>query len=1057
MSDQNDLYMISRRAVSQICVICVICGLFLSRLLDAQIIDDFDASPTWVSAPSDGVSLDLRADAGHEGRALRMDFDFQGHGGYAVARKKVNLDLPDNYAFTFWIRGEAPVNNLEFKLIDSTGDNVWWMNQRNFTFPRGWKKVTIRRRQIEFAWGPLGGGTAHHLAAIELAITAGTGGKGSIWIDQFALEPRPPDRPYDLVPLITASSSGDRHGADLAIDDDSLSAWRSAAGDEHPWIALDFRQNREFGGLTLEWDPASVAAEYQVQLSDDGERWSTAYSAHQANGGRDYVFLPESESRYLRVLVLEKSADTLGLRAIHVQPLEWAATRNAFLQSIADDALRGHYPRYLTGRQSYWTIVGVNGDGDRGLLGQDGAFEPVAGGFSIEPFLRLGDRTCSWADGIPRQSLEHGYLPIPSVSRNCQKITLTVTAFAAGPRAASSAFTRYRVVNTSTQVEDATLYLAVRPLQVNPPWQFLGVAGGAARIDSVEFRENSLWVNGARRIDVAAPAEFGASTFDQGDISEFLFRGATPTATSAHDPMGLISGAFTIPLTLAPGAARDIYLRFPLTDETPATRVSALEGNAALERTTRYWDTLLNRTTVDLPPSGQRFEDALRTNLAYMLINRDGPGIEPGARSYRRSWIRDGAMIGSALLRMGQPEPVREFISWFAPYQYESGKVPCCVDSRGADPVPEHDSHGELIYIIAEYYRATGDRAYLESLWPHVAAAVAYIDSLRQTRRTPEYQSGKNLTFFGLMPPSISHEGYSARPVHSYWDDFFVLRGLIDAADIAKILDHDPARFASIRDEFRHDLHQSIRATIADDSLDYIPGSADLGDYDPTSTSIGITPGGQADGLPADILAHTYQRYMREVRARGDSTGWEAYTPYEFRNVGAMVQLGLRAEAWELLQILFEGRRPAAWNQWPEVVHRDSTAPKFIGDLPHTWVGSDYVRSMLDMLAYVQEADSTIIIGAGIPRAWVMEDPGVSVRNLRVASGKLAFTMKGDDRRVIVRLNGTLAVPPGGLLVYPPFDWKAGAVTVDGAAADLRADGSVLVRRLPGVIVFAPE
>jgi len=41
---------------------------------------------------------------------------------------------------------------------------------------------------------------------------------------------------------------------------------------------------------------------------------------------------------------------------------------------------------------------------------------------------------------------------------------------------------------------------------------------------------------------------------------------------------------------------------------------------------------------------------------------------------------------------------------------------------------------------------------------------------------------------YGLMPESISHEGYSAKPMHSYWDDFFTMKGLKDAAEIQKIL-----------------------------------------------------------------------------------------------------------------------------------------------------------------------------------------------------------------------------------------------------------------------------
>jgi len=37
-------------------------------------------------------------------------------------------------------------------------------------------------------------------------------------------------------------------------------------------------------------------------------------------------------------------------------------------------------------------------------------------------------------------------------------------------------------------------------------------------------------------------------------------------------------------------------------------------------------------------------------------------------------------------------------------------------------------------------------------------------------------------------------EGYSAKPMHSYWDDFFALRGFKDAAFIAKELDNPRLR-----------------------------------------------------------------------------------------------------------------------------------------------------------------------------------------------------------------------------------------------------------------------
>jgi hypothetical protein len=1056
----------SKRSFILICVLYTICGSYFRGVGEAQtapgaprVLDTFESTSGWSATPSDGVTLVLKADRGHQGQAMRLDFDFHGHGGYAVAHKAFPLDLPENFAITFWIRGEAPVNNLEFKLIDSSGANVWWLNQRNVVFPTEWKKVVIRRRQIEFAWGPVGGGSPRGIAAIELAITAGTGGQGRVWIDDLQLEPRPPEVPYDLTPETSASHSAPNHSPSLAIDNDSLSAWWSGATEATAWLELDFLKAREFGGIIIDWAPHLHATDYAVALSEDGRQWTAARRVSRGNGGRDYLYLPESEARYLRLELKRSASQGYGIRAIRIEPLEWSKDLNAFFHAIARDAPRGRFPRYFQDQQSYWTIVGVSGDGHRALLGQDGAIEPQAGGFSVEPFVRMDGRTLSWADAPSGPSLLDDYLPIPSIERTVDSLSLTVTAFASGRPGASAIYPRYRVTNRSHQVLPVTLFLAVRPFQVNPPWQFLGTAGGVARVDSLQWNGRSVRVNGVERIEtVTAATSFGAASFDQGDISEFLAHGQLPGQSVARDPFGHASGVLAYRLSLPPNGARDVYLRFPESERQSITpRGGSSRPSALLAAAARTWRAELNRVSIELPPSARPLQNALRSTLAYMLINRDSAAIQPGARSYRRSWIRDGAMIGSAFLRMNHPEPVREFLEWYAPYQYESGKVPCCVDARGADPVPEHDSHGELIYLVTEYYRATGDRVFLEKMWPHVARAVGYIDSLRQTQQAPQYQAGDQRRFFGLMPPSISHEGYSARPVHSYWDDFFVLTGLIDAADLALLLGHDRERFSRIRDEFRHDLLQSIRATIAGDRLDYIPGSAELGDYDPTSTSIGITPGGQEDSLPAEVLAHTYRRYLREVHAREDSTGWDGYTPYELRNVGALVRLGFRAQAWDLLQLLFRGRRPAAWNQWPEVVWRDSAAPKFLGDLPHTWVGSDFVRSFLDMLAYVRPSDSTLVVAAGVPAGWVTEEPGISVKDLPIGRGKLDMTMSGNQTETRVRLSGTLLVPPGGIQVYAPFDWKATSVGVDGTPAVLISPGSVVVRQLPSDIVFRRE
>ena len=104
--------------------------------------------------------------------------------------------------------------------------------------------------------------------------------------------------------------------------------------------------------------------------------------------------------------------------------------------------------------------------------------------------------------------------------------------------------------------------------------------------------------------------------------------------------------------------------------------------------------------------------------------------------------------------------------------------------------------------------------ALLEAMWPHVDAAARYLESLRQTERTDATLRSADRAFYGLLPASISHEGYSAKPMHSYWDDFWALKGYNGAIAAAVALgrDDDARRLETQRDEFRVDLAASLRA-----------------------------------------------------------------------------------------------------------------------------------------------------------------------------------------------------------------------------------------------------
>jgi hypothetical protein len=102
-----------------------------------KVLDDFDDIGAWTLVLSDQVSGSLRPVSGAGGgRALCLDYDFHEVSGYVGIRRALNIEYPVNYRFGFQLRGESPGNDLQFKLIDASGDNVWWVNRPATASPR---------------------------------------------------------------------------------------------------------------------------------------------------------------------------------------------------------------------------------------------------------------------------------------------------------------------------------------------------------------------------------------------------------------------------------------------------------------------------------------------------------------------------------------------------------------------------------------------------------------------------------------------------------------------------------------------------------------------------------------------------------------------------------------------------------------------------------------------------------------------------------------------------------------------------------------------------------
>ncbi|MDQ6892981.1 MAG: discoidin domain-containing protein [Acidobacteriota bacterium] len=1028
----------------------------------------FDDLTRWRAAPSEGVTETLARATGPRGPALRLEFDFHGKAGWAAARRDVPVEFPDDWEISFDVRGEGGANDLEVKLVDPTGENVWWSVRREFAPSLSWQPVRLKKRHFSFSWGPAGGGEIRRAAAIEFAVTARAGGRGYLEIADLKLVSRPPAAAVGP-PRAFASRSMPGFGPERALDGDPSTAWRATSGSSAPaWIALDFGPPREYGGLTIRWETGRAPSRFFVETSDDGAVWKTVREVRENNGLRTDLFLPESESRQIRLRAPDSAPGGfgVGVAELVVRPLAFGESVNAFFAGVARESPRGTWPRSFSGEQMYWTVAGVSGDSESALFSEDGAAEPRAGAFSVEPFLHAGGRLWTWAEGATRHELEQRDLPIPHAERRAGGLSLDVLAVASGRPGAATLRLRYRVSNEGKTARRATLFLAVRPLQVNPPSQFLNRPGGFAPIRAIAWDGRAVSIDGKPAVFPAvSPSGFGAVSFDAGPITDFLARGALPPGKRADDPSGRAAAALQFDIDLPPHGVDEVSIVLPIHPDGPflwsgpMPRADARRAfESVVSEVSRFWREELGRVEFHGPPAAAELFRTARVNLADILIERDGPALRPGTRAYARSWIRDGAMMAAALLRLGHTDEARSYAEWYVRFQSAEGRVPCCVDRRGADPVVENDSHGELLFLLAEIWRYTHDAGWLRGIFPHVEGAVSWIDRERQRRRTPEYEAPQKRIFYGLMPESISHEGYSAKPVHSYWDDFWTLKGLKDSVDMAAAAGRPDlaARWSAIGDEFAGDLYASIALVRKTRGIDFIPGSAELGDFDATSTTIALDPGGELDRLPAQALARTFDRYETEFEARLRAPEWD-YTPYEIRNVGALVRLGRRERAYGLLGFFLASRRPAEWRGWAEGIASDPRKVKFVGDIPHAWVGSDFIRALIDLFAWTREADGVLVLASGIPRGWFEGFPGpVGVSALRTPYGPLTYSIRKESGDLHVSIEGGMDLPRGGIVLNPPLPPGDCEAKINGTPAPCR-NGTVTVRSVPADVVIHPR
>ena len=130
-------------------------------------------------------------------------------------------------------------------------------------------------------------------------------------------------------------------------------------------------------------------------------------------------------------------------------------------------------------------------------------------------------------------------------------------------------------------------------------------------------------------------------------------------------------------------------------------------------------------------------------------------------------------------------------------------------------------------------------------------------------------------------------------------------------------------------------------------------------------------------------------------------------------------------------------------------------APAFLGDLPHSWIGAEYIHALLSAFVFERRADASLVLAAGVALTWLDDTAGVKVHALASHYGPVTYHLQRPSPHIVeMHIGAGLHLPVGGLVLNPPLPGPLRSVTINGQAHSDFDDIQCRCHTLPAQVLF---
>lgn len=635
---------------------------------------------------------------------------------------------------------------------------------------------------------------------------------------------------------------------------------------------------------------------------------------------------------------------------------------------------RGHLPVLTNVTNRNWTAVGSLGSPWEAIVDPRGLVTPWFDGWSLDWWIGADDR---WHFPSREVAVRQGLVDNTPVVETRLRIP------------SGDAVQRvYGVMGTEPlavcEIENdspvpVAVVLVVRPY--NPE--------GLAVVERIARHDRTVTVDGRPALYLPRkPGRMAGSTFHEGDVVDRVRGGhAGDELPVLKDDVGLAQAAFVFPL---PHRAT-LQVAMPLAPQRRTRRPAVARRRAgratevsfplpSAADAARGWVKQTDRgMRLELPD--ERLMAAVEANRRFLLLFHDGTEITPGPYTYHRFWFRDAAFMLTALDRFGFHAEAAEVIADFPRRQH--------LDGFFFSQRQEWDANGAAIHAMAEHWRLTGSVDGLDL--GAVYHGVKWIERKRRARRRR-----RDPALRGLLPAGVSAEHLGPFD-YFYWDDFWGLRGLLDAAEVlaAGGFSAEAEQATAAAADFRTDLDASLERVAGRLATLAIPAG-------PRRRLDSGVIGSLVACWPLRLIDAGDPRMVASVATIRDRflVGPAFYQGISHTGLGTYLTLQLAfveleagdARALDRLDWMLSAASPT-WT-WPEAIH-PQLGGGCMGDGHHGWAAADFLSFVRNVV--VRDRPDGLDLCTVLPPSWVGHS--LAVHDAPTHHGLLSFAVRWHGER----------------------------------------------------------